>query len=430
MRAAILDQRIASVSYDWDGEDNASPSVQQVNGAVVCRNMANNPRFTRTSGTVEVRRNLFLDPRGTNTALWKNISSIGARVAMSSGGPIESPTWVKQVPDGNIPSRTPQFFTVSTVGGASDIAVVAGVTYFMSSGFIASVAGTVCIRAAFRNNSGTLLSEARSDPISVVPGKWVRPEGVFTIPSGATILTVYNLYLPSEVIPAADGYIGCTAGLLTASSVRIDYFDGSYSPDPDLTPVWVGTKNSSQSYLRGFAPGSTFTYNNFAVSSSNGVRLIPNDTVANDSHANIGGSTTTLSGLGVTFTPGKWYGFQAVRTLLAPQTGTLNFFARRMRLASNNVAGWTGVNSAHTIQQPNKAGSYQEELVTQLPPDSVWAVLRLHNGASFGNGDVYWDKLLIVEGDTEEEVRSKLAQGYFDGDTQVNSETINRVTNL
>lgn len=426
MRAAILDQRITSVSYDWDGEDNASPSVQLVNGAVVCRNMANNPRFTRTSGTVEVRRNLFPDPRGTNTALWKNISSSGARVAMSSGGPIESPTWVKQVQDRDIPSGTQQFCTVSTIGGGSDIAVVAGVTYFISSGFIASVAGTVRIRAAFRNNSGTLLSEARSDPISVVPGQWVRPEGIFIIPSGATILTVYNLYIPSGVIPA-DGYVGFTAGLLTASSVRIDYFDGSYSPDPDLSPVWVGTENSSQSYLRGFVPGNTSTTASFAVSSSNGVRLIPNNTASNDSLVNIGGSTTALSGLGVTFTPGKWYGFQTVRTLLAPQTGTLNFFARRMRLVSNNVAGWTGINSAHTIQQPNEAGSYQEELVAQLPADSVWAVLRLHNGASFGNGDVYWDKLLIVEGDTEKEVRSKLAQGYFDGDTQVNAETINRV---
>ena len=46
---------------------------------------------------------------------------------------------------------------------------------------------------------------------------------------------------------------------------------------------------------------------------------------------------------------------------------------------------------------------------------------------SLGNGDVYWDKLLLVEGDTETEVRSKLANGYFDGDTQVDAATINGV---
>jgi hypothetical protein len=29
-----------------------------------------------------------------------------------------------------------------------------------------------------------------------------------------------------------------------------DYFDGVYSPDPDLLPSWVGTANASASVLR------------------------------------------------------------------------------------------------------------------------------------------------------------------------------------
>ena len=158
--------------------------------------------------------------------------------------------------------------------------------------------------------------------------------------------------------------------------------------------------------------------------------MIPNTVVSSESLVNVGGSFASLSGYGITFTPGKWYGVQAVCTLLAPQKGTITSYARRMRLASNNVSGWAGTTLNFSVQPPNKAGSYQEEIVTQLPSDSVWAVLNLYNGVPLNGGNVYWDKLLIVEGDTEEEVRRKLAQGYFDGDTQVNAETINRVTNL
>ncbi len=433
MRAAILDQRITSVSYDWDGEDNASPSVQQVNGAVVCRNMANNPRFIRTSGTVGVSRNLFNNP-GAAFSSWQGFGAYaGVNNAVSIS--VSDASWSLS---GKACRRT---WTTVASPNSGDISVTCTPEYagvlpstIYTVVFKTTTDGTVSIGAPslYDNTLKTVTHIARSRNVDAKPlaGEVVTDWVTFITPE-----TMNGTRVPMNI---RDKTAGCWA---EQSEVDIypgtyqpnrQWFSGSYSPDPDLTPVWIGTANASQSYLRGFVPSNTSVNVNFAVSSSNGVRLIPNNTASNDSLVNMGGSTTTLSGLGVTFTPGKWYGFQAVCTLLAPQTGTLSFFARRMRLASNNVAGWTGVgwtgvNSACTIQQPNEAGSYQVELVTQLPPDSVWAILRLHNGASFGNGDVYWDKLLIVEGDTEEEVRRKLAQGYFDGDTQVNAETINGV---
>lgn len=45
MRAATLDQRIAGVSFGWEGARNASPSVQRVNGTVIRRNLFPDPRF-------------------------------------------------------------------------------------------------------------------------------------------------------------------------------------------------------------------------------------------------------------------------------------------------------------------------------------------------------------------------------------------------
>ena len=431
MRAAILDQRITSVSYDWDGEDNASPSVQRVNGAVVRRSLPNNPRFTRTSGTVEVRRNLFNNP-GAAFSSWQGFGAYaGTNNAVSIS--VSDASWSLS---GKACRRT---WTTVASPNSGDISVTCSPEYagvlpstIYTVVFKTTTDGTVSIGtpSLYDNTLKTVTHIARSRDVDAKPlaGEVITDWITFTTPE-----KMNGLRVP---IIIRDKTAGCW---VEQSEVDIypgtyqpnrEWFSGSYSPDPDLTPVWVGTENASQSYLRGFVPSNAFTYSNFAVSSSNGLRSIPNNVAISDSHVYVGGSLSTTSGYGITFTPGKWYGFQVVCTLLAPQTGTLNGAARTMLLSSNNVAGWTGARHVYSKKPPNEAGSYQEELVTQLPANSVWASLRLYNGASFGNGDVYWNKLLIVEGDTEEEVRRKLAQGYFDGDTRVDAVTINRVTNL
>ena len=428
MRAAILDQRITSVSYDWDGEDNASPSVQQVNGAVVCRNMANNPRFTRTSGTVEVRRNLFNNP-GAAFSSWQGFGYYsGAGNAASSS--VSDASWSLS---GKVVRRT---WTTVASPNSGDISVTCTPEYagvlpstIYTVVFKTTTNGTVSIGtpALYDNTLKTVTYIARSREVDAKPlaGEVITDWITFTTPE-----TMNGLRVPMIIRDKTDG---CW---VEQSEVDIypgtyqpnrKWFSGSYSPDPDLTPVWVGTANASQSYLRGFSPGNTAGVNTLVVSSSSGLRIIPKNPESNDSNIAVGGSAASLSGFGVTFTPGKWYGIQAVHTLLAPQTGSIRNYARRIRLSSSNVAGWTGARQVLSNQPPNEAGSYQEEIVTKLPADTVWAYLMLYNGAFFGNGDVYWDKLMIVEGDTEEEVRRKLAQGYFDGDTQVNAETINRV---
>lgn len=433
MRAAILDQRITSVSYGWEGARNASPSVQQVNGAVVLRSLPNNPRFTRTSGTVEVRRNLFNNPgaafsswqgfgayAGTNNAVSINVSD----ASWSLSGKVVRRTWTTVA--------SPNSGDISVTCTSEYTGVLPSTIYTVV--FKTTTDGTVSIGAPslYDNTLKTVTHIARSRDVDAKPlaGEVITDWITFATPE-----TMNGLRIPMII---RDKTAGCW---VEQSEVDIypgtyqpnrHWFSGSYSPDPDLTPVWVGTENASQSYLRGFVPANTGSIQTYSVASqNNGMRIIPNRTTTNNSSSAVAGSDSSLSGCGITFTPGKWYGVQAVCTLLAPQTGTLFAHARKIRFANNNVAGWTGgAKQVLSIQPPNEAGSYQEEIVAQLPADSVWAGLYLFNGASFGNGDVYWNKLLIVEGDTEEEVRRKLAQGYFDGDTQVNAETINRVTNL
>lgn len=431
MRAAILDQRITSVSYDWDGERNASPSVQRVNGTVVRRSLSNNPRFTRTSGTVGVSRNLFNNP-GAAFSSWQGFgyySGAGNAASIS----VSDASWSLS---GKAVRRT---WTTVASPNSGDISVTCTPEYagvlpstIYTVVFKTTTDGTVSIGTPTLYDNTlkyvTYISRSREADAKPLAGEVITDWITFTTPETMNGLRI--------TIAIRDKTAGCWAEQSEVDIYPGEYqpdrhwFSGSYSPDPDLTPVWVGAENASQSYLRGFVPSNTSVNVNFAVSSSNGLRLIPNSPNYNDSMVNAGGSASSLSGNGVTFTPGKWYGFQAVCTLLAPQTGRPSTYARRIRLAYNNVDGWTGASNVSSSQPPNEAGSYQEELVTQLSADSIWARLFLYNGATFGNGDVYWDKLLIVEGYTEEEVRRKLAQGYFDGDTQVNAETINRVTNL
>ena len=436
MRALANDQRINGVSYGWEGARNASPSVQQVNGAAVFRNMANNPRFTRTSGTVEVRRNLHISPgaRTTNTNFsgWSGTNNkvqySVVQASWSSSGMAVRMSFT------NVQTDTGDFDTRFTSG------VTAGKTYTMVLSYVVSKSGILVVFPRVRTNdtnTAVVLTSAsrnssdgkRTATAGVVYTDWVT----FVAPSMDANPSGLRMFMSIASHQTGD-YIDMSMADIYEGEYQADrqWFDGSYSPDPDLTPVWVGTANASQSYLRGFVPANTgVSNNNFTVASqNNGMRLIPNKPEANNSNTGVGGVSSSLSGYGVTFTPGKWYGFQAVCTLLAPQKGSIGSSARIIQLASNNVNGWTGSRNVSSSQPPNKAGSYQEELVTQLPADSVWASLYLCNGASLGNGDVYWDKLLLVEGDTEEEVRRKLAQGYFDGDTQVNAETINRVTKL
>ena len=135
-----------------------------------------------------------------------------------------------------------------------------------------------------------------------------------------------------------------------------------------------------------------------------------------DAKTAVAGSLSGFSGLGVTFTPGKWYGASAITTLTKTLLN-IGPSAARIIQASNTVSGWSGSTRSLSESTPNAPGAYQKRLVWQCPTDSIWNSLYLYNGSSNPSDIVYWDKLLIVEGASEEEVRYKLANGFFDGNS-------------
>jgi hypothetical protein len=131
-----------------------------------------------------------------------------------------------------------------------------------------------------------------------------------------------------------------------------------------------------------------------------------------------GKSAQGLTGQGITFTPGKWYGVSGQARILHEFLGPMGSRVGYIQGLANNQMSWSSLTTnVVSTSLPNTAGVYEQSIVFQVPSDSVWAAIRLFNGSSNPADIVYWDKLFIVEGDSEEEVRYKLANGFFDGNS-------------
>jgi len=138
------------------------------------------------------------------------------------------------------------------------------------------------------------------------------------------------------------------------------------------------------------------------------LRLTPNDE-DNDSSASIGGDEGAVR-LGIQL--GRTYTVKGKIRLAAPQTGTLHPNARR--IAVYVKPGSDPYVETVSEQAPNEAGETELSVTFTVPQGTTEAFVRFYNGASDGNGDVWWDDVLFVEGNYEGE--------YFDGNNGVASD--------
>ena len=93
--------------------------------------------------------------------------------------------------------------------------------------------------------------------------------------------------------------------------------------------------------------------------------------------------------------------------LAAAQTGTLSGSARKIALQYNNVSGSTGAIIVVSPQAPNVPGETRLSVTVTLPADTVWVRAIFYNGALTGQGDLWYDEVMLEEGAT--------AGPYFDG---------------
>ena len=414
-----------SVSVSWDNPDPAGEAEQ-----ILAVNKAANPSFESTSGTVEVRRNLIQNPRGTDVvAGWALNNQWGG-----SGGSISVSTVTEAItlPDGTqVPSCRRKTWTVTPSQGAAIAwqfcstssnrgAVTAGQTYTVQYAWRKSFVGTPTINrfeATFFDavTEGTQIGFVYGATLNnPAPNVWQQDSFTFTVPAGATHVRVIHFLTisdPAILVPGVT--FDATAALAEAAPAGGKYFDGGYSPDADLTPAWVGSTDSSASVLNGVGVVNTLggggrvaiSSTQWASTGTQSLRVIPT-TTSNDIPMRVAGADNSLTGLGVTFEAGKTYTVLVKCRLAAPLTGSLHA-VRTLRVGVNYGTGST--TSYYGPQAPNTAGVHELRYTFTLPAGSDRCTVIVFGGSSAGNGDVWWDDFAIVEGDYQDD--------YFSGDT-------------
>ncbi len=352
-------------------------------------NLATNPSFESTGATVEADRNFVFNPSGraggTGLFLTDATATLGAVVEGKEGITIQ-----KTGSNG---------VTYDFLGSAATV----GAFYAGRVKVAAVTADAVGKTVAFLVHNRESLSTTTIPVTLGAVGEHVTVD----LPSGPAATTTgqirfFHYARASETLPTGARFHVAEREIsqvpATGMTVTGDFFDGGASPDPDLTASWTGPVNASPSILTGVRvisamPGAApdgalnLASTQWAKSGARSVRISPT-----------GGSTGTryrLSGYNLSvFQAGKTYTVLATLRMDRPLTGTIGAFTRNIWFQTS-----TGAGSVSTTPSPNEAGVYEHRLTFTVPESGVtWATVILNNGATVGNGDVWWDDLLVVEG--------------------------------
>ncbi|MFT3971693.1 MAG: carbohydrate binding domain-containing protein [Micropruina sp.] len=371
----------------------------------VARNLATNPSFEATSTTVEVRRNFTLNPAaltgGSSAEVLPRYSWTGTYQA--SGGPVGAggPASFRRLTVGDALSvgagRGFDWYVNSEAGvpGTSGDAiaqpVTAGVAYTVSCWVRVSKAATVALSYRLHNGAGAWQTVS-STAVTANPtaGVWTRYSFTFT-PAANGYLAVGNR-INSTGWLATDTY-DQSGVLIEAAPALGDYFDGANSPDPDLTPAWVGTAAASVSVLT--APGcagpssgpygmKTFQSGLWALSGAKSYRQSTTQT-SGERVSMLAGGFATLMGL----TPGVTYTIMATCRIAKPLTNLTPDQPVRLALR------WLPSGRVYSDPVANEVGVHSVRFVATLPAAATAAMIEAN---MWGAGDLWWDDLAIVEG--------------------------------
>jgi hypothetical protein len=395
---------------------------------LVVEGVYNGPYFDGATRS-RVRRNL--QPYPTLQAGWQG--------GVDNGGTAQSAISSTDGPAGVSPFY--RRLTVQTLGGSGTInhysgtvaqpAVTPGqtVTHSIYGRAQASLGAATAYAAVYWfTATNAMIGGIVVGAASVVDGTWRRYTVTATAPAGAAKVRVD---LRSDFVGkyTVGDWLDAAAAMVEFGSVLNPYFDGtvpiapyaaawegtahasrSYLYDPDFFPVWTGTANASTTALNaadvnsysGGAASKRVSSTHWATDRTKSMRIIPL-TSSTDSYASPGGDT---GGMRLQMQPGKTYTVAANIRLTAAQTGVLNPRARKMVsfVKSAALPGYTEVSAAAA---PNAAGVTRLIHTFTTPADATEAFIRLYNGASSGGGDVWWDSLILVEGEYD--------GTYFDG---------------
>lgn len=276
----------------------------------------------------------------------------------------------------------------------------------------------------YYDSSGATISDIAGSNYTgpIVADEWNRGSITVMVPEGVSFMTSYVnvLFMDNTSLQVGDT-LDATGLLVEKSSVIGPYFDGSYSPDPDLTPSWTGTANESPSILTGQKVTSFFVTSAAKAqyrSAKHGVALVPISPSSGDSALYILGQNF---GAGVSrLLPGKWYAAKLAIYIDSPITKT---HLNSLSLIAEYDSTTTWSNNTQILAKDsiveNISGEHTVTITFQVPTDvekpMVW--IRAYNGSKIPTDIVYFNNILIAQADTEEEALRLVQAPYRDGDS-------------
>lgn len=391
----IVVDRFSGVSgvWIWVGKSGAGASTATLRAMIgrlvkddqsqvveVARNLFTNPRLVGSGTYAEVRRNRALSPIAAAT-VWDG--------QYGSGG--AGTTTIQNIGVGSAPTCVVEW-TTSPTGGAYRIRMTA-----TSTTFIPVVAGeqvTLSLDAAASSGqvrfawdwySGATFVSSGNGTITTVSTDPANPTRMTQLtnaaPAGADILRVH--LVPLTLPPV--GLKMYASRFMVGTGV---YFDGSTptgSIDPDMRQRWLGTANASESVMeietvRGFTATNAIAGKSM-WDGKPALRVIPTTTDP-ASYAQINGALTSQLG-----------NVSAMGTVHVPvaQTGIKDLTARMVTINTAGFGAFVSLPGAVTGTTPLR-------VVTsgRTGPDVVNN--RFYNGASQGNGDVWWTDIGLFAG--------------------------------
>lgn len=221
----------------WGEWQALGDAAREKYGDMILRNLVPNPRGKYTSGTVEVRRNLAslgTVAGGTGLVVVNDAVSDPRFRSLARRAKITTPTTA-----------------VSSWWGTVSLPTVSVGDVYVYQIRVSSDLPVVDVNLG----GGNTPQYTRTKLSDVDHGDGTRTLAYkLTITSASTNMTPSILLLLNLVDVSAGKVFLAGECCVEKTTALGDYFDGSYSPDPDLTPSWTGAENASPSVLSGVVP--------------------------------------------------------------------------------------------------------------------------------------------------------------------------------
>lgn len=279
--------------------------------------------------------------------------------------------------------------SATMVAGAEELVTLPAATQYTFSAYVYVPTSAPTVKLQVAGPGMTTVASTASS----LNNTWQRLTITFTtVTAGTYTLSLRNF----AAVTSTSISVNTDAWQVELGASATAYFDGN-STAANLSYQWTGTIANSASTETGLAiPNYVGSNASLSATDIAGYRLaITPNSASVDSKAYIEGGP---GGLRTGLTPGKTYYMTARLRIESVLTGTPSATNTRNFTVYSRVGAGT-VYEQRTTSSPNALGTYQHSMVFTVPPNATEAYVSLNNGFPTGGGAVYWDQIMITEGE-------------------------------